>query len=119
MATKSTFKKYKAKLYFGCNEDEKHFLTELLIEFKSISGNLKSFNNYTYNNVLYFNLYLTNTINTEREFELITDKFNNLFKKVFHYKYKNEYNTPLFSTKNNNKKEYKKPIEKFQFIDDN
>jgi len=119
MATKSTFKKYKAKLYFGCNENEKHFLTEQLIEFKSVSGLLKSFNTYNYNGTIYLNLYLTNVINTEREFENITEEFNKTFNKVFHYKYKNEYNTPLFSTKNNNKKEYKKSIEKFQFIDDN
>lgn len=116
MATKSTqVKKYKAKLYFGCNDEEDDFIKDLLIKFKSVNGSLKSFNSYTYNGLVYFNLYLNDAINTEQEFKNITKTFNKLFQNDYQFKYKNEYNTLLFSTKNN---EYKKPTEKYLFVDD-
>ena len=122
--TSTTTKKYKAKLYFGCSNDEENLLKNLLINFKSVSGCLKSFNTYNYNGVVYFNLYLSNPINTQRDFDDITYKLDKLFDKVYHYKYKNENNTPVFSTKINDKKqyvkkEYKKPTEKYLFVDDN
>jgi len=122
--TSTTTKKYKAKLYFGCSNDEENLLKNLLINFKSVSGCLKSFNTYTYNGVVYFNLYLSNPINTQRDFDDITYKLDKLFDKVYQYKYKNEYNIPVFSTKINDKKqyvkkEYKKPTEKYLFVDDN
>lgn len=119
MATNSTFKKYKAKLYFGCNYEDEDFLKDLLIKFKSVNGSLKSFNSYTYNGFVYFNLYLTNVINTEKDFKNICNNFNNLFQNNYQFKYKNDYNTIVFSTNYKNKGEHKKPTEKYQFIDDN
>jgi len=120
----ATTKKYKAKMYFGCDGKEENLLKHLLINFKSVSGCLKSFNTYTYNGLVYFNLYLSNPINTQRDFDDITYKLDKLFDRVFDYKYKNENNIPLFSTKINDKKQYvkkdyKKPTEKYLFIDDN
>jgi len=111
-------------MYFGCDGKEENLLKHLLINFKSESGCLKSFNTYTYNGLVYFNLYLSNAINTQRNFDDITYKLDKLFERVYQYKYKNEYNIPVFSTKINDKKQYvkkdyKKPTEKYLFVDDN
>jgi len=90
---------YKEKLYFAIgNKDDKEEIVRKLIKYKREHIFLKSFNNYEYNTITYFNIYLNYPIQNKKAINDYKNEFNKLFKKDYNYTYKNDKNEILFKT---------------------